>query len=113
MVSTLTNCAENSDESVSMSVHRLLAMSYLGLNESDKALLHAREILKINPKYKPSPITDTKEFIDLIESILVIPKFSIGVAFSIGSLTSTPKVQASHSVYFPSYPCFFFSIGDR
>ncbi len=77
--------------------YRILAMSYLINNQPDEARKAAEQMLELNPTYKPSLLKDPKNFIVLLKSISVIPKFSLGLAVSTGANITYPFVTASYN----------------
>lgn len=64
--------------------YKILALSYLALNDAKDACTAAENMLEQNPLYVPSLLKDPKDFIDLVNSITVIPKFSLGLAVAAG-----------------------------
>ncbi len=60
--------------------YKILALSYLALNDQKDARTAAENMLEQYPQYVPSLLKDPKDFIDLVNSITVIPKFSLGLA---------------------------------
>lgn len=78
--------------------HRLLAMVYLASNETDLAREAAENMLELNPTYKPSYLKDPAELVKLLKNITVIPKFSLGLALSVGTNTTIPVIDKSYIV---------------
>ena len=64
--------------------YKILALSYLALNDQKDARIAAENMLEQNPLYVPSLLKDPKDFIDLVNSIVVIPRFSLGLAVAAG-----------------------------
>jgi hypothetical protein len=71
---------------------RLLSMAYLIAGKSDSALLSAEQLLTLNPEYRPSAVQDPVDLVYLLNQLLVIPKFSLGLSISAGSNTTFPRV---------------------
>lgn len=90
--------APENEISIRSNAYRLMAISWLQLNNRDSALKSATSMLTLNPTYKPSVLKDPAEFIKLLSSIQVIPKFSIGLAFSAGTNFAIPAVENSYIV---------------
>jgi hypothetical protein len=94
-ITLLMPCSKASnDESIQWQAYRLLAMAHLINGNSDSSKYYAENMLDINPTYKPNLLKDPKDFINLLNSIVVIPKFTLGIAFSVGSnltLANIPK----------------------
>jgi hypothetical protein len=78
--------------------YKLLALSYLALNDPDNARKSAEDMLEINPQYTPSRLKDPKDFIDLVNSITVIPKFSLGLSASFGVNNSFLEIGTPYSI---------------
>ena len=76
--------ADNMDKTEQWQIYKLMALSYLYLNDEGQARESAIKMLELNPTYKPNRLKEPKEFISLVESITVIPKFSLGVSFAGG-----------------------------
>lgn len=98
VITTLSTCKENEDPTIRFSVHRILALSYLEMDEKQLALQSAKEMLRVDPTYKPSSISDPAEFHELIKSVLVIPKLSFGVSVSAGTIQGFPEVSEVYSI---------------
>ena len=77
---------------------RLLAMTYLADGQAKMARAAAEEMLELNPTYVPSKLKDPTELVKLLNSIKVIPKFSLGMGVSIGSNTTFTEVDKSYVV---------------
>lgn len=91
-LSSLSACDGSSDINEQWKYHRLKAMCHLANNEDEEARRSAARMLEINPKYKGKPYSDPGALIDLISSITVFPKFSLGLALSLGSNSSFPRI---------------------
>jgi len=90
---TLKHCAEGQESDIVLNTHRLRTLSHLGLSEQELARNEAIKLLKLDPIYKPSILNDPTEFVRLINSITVLPKFSFGLSFSAGTNLTTPRVE--------------------
>jgi tetratricopeptide (TPR) repeat protein len=77
--------------------YRLLAMVYLATGEQAEAKNAAEEMLQINPKYEPSKVKDPVELIKLLREITIIPKFTFGLAMSIGGNIAFVNVRGSYN----------------
>lgn len=73
-------------------VQRLLTIIYLADGQSEQARASAEKMLKLNPTYKPNYLKDPAELIKLLKSITVIPKFSLGLAISLGTNSTFPEI---------------------
>lgn len=84
---------------------RLLAMTYLADGQTDKARQAAENMLELNPTYKPNYLKDPTELINLLKSITVIPKFSLGLALSLGTNTTFPEISKGYVLadYYKTY----------
>lgn len=93
---TLVKPCSNSanEESIKWQAYRLMSIAYLVKGNTDSSNICAENMLDINPTYKPNLLNDPKDFINQLNSIVVIPKFTLGLAFSIGTnstFVSIPK----------------------
>jgi hypothetical protein len=98
VIDTLKNCHEDSDENVRLNTHLLRSMAYLSLDQPDQARVEAVKLLSIDPFYKPSLLHMSKSYVNLIKSIKVVPRFSIGLVVSMGSNITRPNVEKTFSV---------------
>lgn len=98
-IALATSCT-TADATVSdrWKAQRLLAMTYLADGQTDKARQSAENMLELNPTYKPSYLNDPTELIRLLKSITVIPKFSLGLALSLGTNTVFPEIPKGYSL---------------
>jgi hypothetical protein len=98
-ISLVTPCCDiSNDESVRWQAYRLKSISYILKGKTDSAKIAAENMLDINPTYTTNLLKDPKEFINLVKSVVVIPKFTIGLAFSAGSNTSFPEISKGYVV---------------
>jgi len=85
VISELTPCLTHSFDRTNLwQGYQLLALSYLALNDPADARKAAEDMLENNPQFQASLLKDPKDFIDLVNSIVVIPKFSLGLSGSVG-----------------------------
>ena len=84
--------------SIRWQAYRLMSIAYLLQGQTDSARVAAENMLDINPTYTPNLLKDPKDFINLIRSIEVIPKFSMGIALSVGTNTTLPSISKSYIV---------------
>jgi len=77
--------------------YRLLAISYLVNNQQKEARKAAEKMLELNPTYRPSALKDPTELIRLLKKIIVIPKFSMGLAVTLGGNYTLPYVSANYN----------------
>ncbi len=82
------------DKDQKLKGYRLLALSFLALKDRANARKAAENMLEQNPLYKPNLLQDTRDFIDLVNSIAVVPKFSFGLAGA-GGINNT-LVSVTH-----------------
>ena len=98
-ITVLKACAPaDANEVNKWKVSRLLCQCYLGLNDIVAAKASAEDMLDKNPLYKPSLIEDSKEFVNLIKSVSVVPRFSLSLSFAAGLNISFPKVINSYTI---------------
>ncbi len=98
-VTQLTPCLKsgfNKDQKVEG--YRLLTLSYLALNDPADARKATENMLEQNPLYKTSRLKDPKNFIELVNSIAVIPKFSLGLAGAAGINNTYVNVIQQYNV---------------
>lgn len=92
-ISLATSCSiEKALLSDQWKVQRLLTIIYLADGQSDAARSSAEKMLQLNPTYKPNYLKDPAELIKLLKSITVIPKFSLGLALSLGTNSTFPEI---------------------
>lgn len=90
-------CVESSNPSEKWQAYHLLAMAYLANSQKAEARQSAEKMLEINPTYKPSKLKDPAELIKLLKTVKVLPKFSIGLAATIGGNITYPQVTAIYN----------------
>lgn len=92
------SCADgNTTKNEKWLAYRLLSMVYLAGNQSYDARKAAEKMLELNPTYKPSSIKDPVELVRLIKSIKVIPRFSIGLAGTVGSNFTFVQITGTYN----------------
>lgn len=77
--------------------YRLLAMAYLVNGPQNEARKAAEKMMELNPTYKPSTLKDPTELIRLLESVKIIPKFSMGMAATVGGIKTNPIVTGTYN----------------
>lgn len=98
-LSTLKSCSSNEQDKIKQwQSSRLLAQSYLGLHDLKMATSAAEDMLQINPLYKPSLIEDNREFVNLIKSVTIVPRFSLSLSAAAGINISYPNVITSYGI---------------
>jgi outer membrane protein W len=97
-LSNLTECLNSEQEAERWKAYRLSAMAYLALNDAKKAKNAAYEMMTINPRYHANLVTDPRELVELIKEITIIPKFSFGLAASIGTNSTFPQIDDVYMV---------------
>src|ERR1043166_1600813 len=91
-------CAEGSNNtSDKWRAYRLLAMVYLASDQATEARQAAEKMLEINPTYKPRALKDPTDLIQLIESVKVIPEFTMSIAAAVGSNISYPDIVDTYN----------------
>jgi hypothetical protein len=98
VITLIKDCSQSEDKNEQWKAHRLLALAYLANNEQVLARQEAVNMLKLNPTYKGSSLRDPSELIKLLASITVIPKLSLGMALSIGTNSTIPKINDVYMV---------------
>lgn len=76
---------------------RLLAMAYMASNQQIKARKAAEQMLSLNPTYKPSELKDPAELRQLLKMVKVIPKFSMGLAATVGGSVTFNNIKATYN----------------
>ncbi len=76
--------------------YRLLALAKLAEGDKPAAKKATESMLELNPTYKGSTLKDPADFHSLIQSISVIPKFSLGLAVAMGANFTYPRVSESY-----------------
>mgnify|MGYP000471745264 CR=1 FL=1 len=93
VIKNLSYCADSADRDTRWKSLRLIALSQLANKDVEEARLTAIKMMEINPKYKPSSLKEPSDFVQLINDVVVIPKFSIGVGLSLGTNVTAPTVN--------------------
>ena len=98
-LSLATPCSyKNNDESVRWQAYRLMSIAYLLKGYQDSSKIYAENMLDINPTYHPNLLKDPKDFIKLLKTIVVIPKFTLGFAVSAGFNSTFAKIDKGYVV---------------
>lgn len=77
--------------------YRLLAMAYLVSGSQKEARKAAEKMMELNPTYQPSTLKDPAELIRLLESVKIIPKFTMGMAANIGGVNTQPHATGTYN----------------
>jgi hypothetical protein len=77
--------------------YRLLAMAYLANGEQKEARKAAEKMMELNPTYQPSTLKDPVELIRLLESVKIIPKFTMGLAATVGGINTKPRIITTYN----------------
>ncbi|MCB0733150.1 MAG: PorT family protein [Flavobacteriales bacterium] len=77
-------------------VHRLLALSYLGLEKNSEARQHVIAMMEISPEKKPNVLTDPVDLIKLMNTVTIIPKFSLGFGVMVGPSLTIPRPYGAY-----------------
>ncbi|MCB9252661.1 MAG: PorT family protein [Flavobacteriales bacterium] len=94
----LSECIRSADPEIRFGALRITSLVYLALNDEKKARNLVVEMLRIHPDYSPGVLNNSLEFIRLVNSITVIPKFSLGSNFAIGTNYSLPAIETQYSI---------------
>ena len=86
----------NLDKSDKIQAHKLLALSYLGIDNLEAADKEAEAIIKINPNYAPDKFKDDPKYSALFEKFKPVPVFRIGA--SAGFNRSVIDVVKTYSI---------------
>jgi hypothetical protein len=98
LIDTLKECTVTGNQSIKFQALRWTAMAHLVLEESDDAKKAAMRMLHIYPTYEPSLLNDPSDLVKLLNSILVIPKFSLGISFSAGANITNAQVSKVYNI---------------
>ena len=99
VISELNPCLTHSlDRTNLWQGYKLKALAYLALNDKDNARRAAEDMLEINPLFKPSLLKDPKDFVELVNSIVIIPRFSLGISLAGGINNTYVDVMQSHTL---------------
>jgi hypothetical protein len=85
-------CSHEDDQSIVWQVNRLKSIAWLIKSNPDSARYAAEAMLEINPMYKPDKVRDPKEFINLLGTIYVIPKWEFGISIDVFTSRCYPQV---------------------
>lgn len=73
----------NLDRADKIQAHKLLALSYLGIDNLEAADKEAEAIVKINPNYTPDKFKDEPKYSSLFGKFKPVPVFRIGISAGI------------------------------
>jgi tetratricopeptide (TPR) repeat protein len=73
----LSKCSLNKEDKVK--AHKILALSYLGIDDLEAASDEARRIMKIDPAYEPDKFEDDPDYTALFEKFVSTPVLRLGV----------------------------------
>lgn len=96
---TIKNCSTAEKDPVKLwQSSRLLAKSFIGLGDMTAAKIATEDMLERNPLYKTSLIEDSREFVNLINKVNVVPRFSLSLSTAAGINVSYPQVINSYGI---------------
>jgi hypothetical protein len=99
VIKTINQCSVTETDPVKQwQYSRLLAESYLELNDLTMAKSAVENMLEKNPTYKPNSLEDSKQFINLLNSVMVVPRFSLSFSASAGLNISYPSIIKSFGI---------------
>lgn len=93
--SALNKC--NLDKTDKIQAHKLLALSYLGIDNLEAADKEAETIVKINPNYAPDKFKDDPKYSALFEKFKPVPVFRMGLGGGINHVFT--HVVNTYSIY--------------
>lgn len=88
-------CSDSTTWPGQWQVYRLKALCYLASSQTDSARKATEQMLNLNPTYRSDAFSDPVEFTRLVLSVTVIPRFTLGLAVSVGPNLSILKVSKS------------------
>ena len=91
---TLNECSFDKEDKIQS--HKLLALSYLAIDNLEAADKEAEAIIKIDPNYTPDKFKDDSKLIALFEKYKPIPVFRVGI--SAGINRTMIDVVNTHSI---------------
>lgn len=97
-IAKCSECTANKDPLLEWKLQRILTLCYLANNQIDSAKSSAYQMLNINPIFKPNVLNDPEEFIKLMKSFTVIPKFSVGLTMAVGTNITIPKIDDIYTI---------------
>lgn len=91
----LGECSLNKEDKVK--AHKILALSYLGIDDIEAASEEARRIMKIDPEYEPDKFEDDPDYTALFEKFVSTPVLRFGINAGI----NRPGINVSkhYSIY--------------
>jgi hypothetical protein len=97
ILSALSECINSGfTTNEKLQAYRLIILTFLFLDEQEKAKSMMYTLLKSEPDYKPNKALDPIEFINLYNSYSVLPYLNLGV--SGGTNLTSPSILQSYSV---------------
>lgn len=97
-ISILESCIDNKNTNEEkIAAYHLLAMSYLSLNETDRAEEYVIKLLNLKPNYQKYPNIDPPEFSRLVNDFEIFPKLSVGI--HLGVNRNAVRIKKSFSAY--------------
>lgn len=85
-ISLILPCSyDTTDESFRWQTYKLMALAYWLKGNTDSSLLYTEKMLVINPTYRPNALKDLQEFINQLNSVAIIPRFTMGLTIAPGS----------------------------
>ena len=88
----------NLDKADKIQAHKLLALSYLGIDNLENADQEAEAIIKINPNYAPDKFKDDPKYSALFDKFKPVPVFRVGVTAGINR-TKTDVIKTYSIVH--------------
>lgn len=77
---------------------RLLVIAFQAQGKEDSARKYGEQMLELNPSYTVNPLKDPKSMEGLLSKIVVMPRYTFGLAVSAGSNITIPSVQQGYVV---------------
>ncbi|MCX6350878.1 MAG: porin family protein [Bacteroidetes bacterium] len=98
-INEITPCSQSTkNKTILWQSYKLLTLCYLYLDDKIQARKYAVKMMEINPAYQPSVLKDPAEFVTLVKTINVIPKFALGVSISNGFCYTSVDVIQQYNV---------------
>lgn len=85
-ISLIMPCSyDTTNESFRWQTFKLMALAYWLKGNTDSSLLYTEKMLVINPTYHPNTLKDLQEFINQLNAVTIIPRFTMGLTIAPGS----------------------------
>ncbi|MFT7590607.1 MAG: hypothetical protein ACI9UJ_000518 [bacterium] len=97
VIDLITPCATSADNPDKWQIYKLLAEAYLAQGLEVEARASAVKMKEMYPTIGPNQKTDSKNLINLLSEIDVIPKFSLGLSFVYGANATVPRITGIYS----------------